>query len=410
MITELARAWGCQLPRLAGPTMAGVLALVLVLPVVWSEDPGPSEPSRITGFVIGHSMYVWYNPFRILFMQDPMFDYSLYPLPPDLSDSDKRKLDRVYYPRTRDELLNTYDLIVFHDARIQHFTPRQLHDLDYAFREAGVTAMNGLCLAWDSAWLPTILCDLVPISQNQAFRYAGYTVRFVRDRDPVFLPFLEYGVEKVVGSQLTEMTARQGAVVWGYMQPQNFPWLVSWRPGGKSAGMQWVVAHIFDSWWDQLNNPYALDVATNMIFYSTRMPLISDINARREARRLFATFQAQKSLILSMMEWSDNLGANTLPLSQRLNAVELQMDQAIDRYVVQDYATAITFLDSLSKEVSDIGEEAVRLKDEAMFWIYVSEWLVVTSTAIMAGFMVWTLMVRRRMYRAIQATRLRATQ
>jgi len=174
--------------------------------------------------------------------------------------------------------------------------------------------------------------------------------------------------------------------------------------------MQWVVAHIFDSWWDQLNNPYALDVATNMIFYSTRMPLISDINARREARRLFATFQAQKSLILSMMEWSDNLGANTLPLSQRLNAVELQMDQAIDRYVVQDYATAITFLDSLSKEVSDIGEEAVRLKDEAMFWIYVSEWLVVTSTAIMAGFMVGTLMVRRRMYRAIQATRLRATQ
>lgn len=354
-------------------------------------------------------MYVWYNPFRTLFIQDPIFDYSLFPLPPDLSDSDKRKLDRVYYPRTREILLSTYDLIVFHDARIQHFTSRQIHDLDYAFREAGMTAMSGLCLAWDTAWLPTILYDLVPISQNQAFQYAGYTVRFDRSKDPVFLPFLEHGVEKVVGSQLTEMTVRQGAVVWGYMEPQNLPWLVSWRPGGKKAGMQWVVAHIFDSWWDQFNNPYALDVATNMIFYSMEMPLITDVSARREARRLFATFRAQKSLILSMMEWSDNLGASILPLSQRLTAVEIQMEQAVDSYVVQDYATTISLLDSVSKEVNDIGEEAVRLKNEAMFWIYVSEWLVVTSTAIIVGFVVWTLMIRRRMYRAIQATRFSTT-
>lgn len=384
-------------------TRSGIIAalLMLVVAVAAAEDD-----ERIPIFLIGGT-YPPGNPFMGYAMQDPLLTYGVEPIPADLPDGDKRKLDRIYYLRTRQILIDSYRMIVFNDARLQHFTPQQLHDLDYAFREAGVTAMNGLCLAWDTAWLPSMLYDLVPISQNQAFQYAGYTVRFVRERDPVFLPFLEHGIEKAVGSQLTEMTVRQGAVVWGYMRPQDYPWLVSWRLGGSSAGMQWVVAHIFDSWWDQFNNPYALDVATNMIFYSMGMPLISDINARKEARRLFATFQGQKSLILSMMEWSENLGANILPLSQRLTAVEVQMGQAIDSYVVQDYSAAISFLDSLSKEVSDIGEEAVRLKDEAMFWIYVSEWLVVSSTASIAGFTVWTLMIRRRVYRAVQATRFR---
>ena len=381
--------------------------LLLGLSSAYSQT-SPSHEGKITGFVIGHFTYVWYNPFRILFVRDPMFDYSIYPLPPDLSDDDKRKLDRVYYPRTREILLDKYDLFVFHDARIQHFIPRQLHDLDYAFREAGVTAICGLSLAWDSAWVPTILSDLVPISRDENFRYAGYTVDFVRERDPVFLAFLGYGIEKVVGSQLTEMTPKQGAVVWGYMRPQNLPWMVSWRPGGSRAGMQWVVTHTFDSWWAETYNQYSSDVATNMIFYSLGMDLISDIQGRREARRLFTTFQSRKSLILSMVEWADNLGANVLPLSDRLIQIEGEMEEATESYIDQDYAETISFLEGLSSRITEISDEAIRLKDEAMFWIYLSEWLVVTSTAVMAGVVVWSLMVRRTMYRSIRATRLRA--
>ncbi len=391
--------------RLALVTLAVIF--VLMLPPVLPRDS--SDQGRISAFVIGHFTYVWYNPFRILFLRDPMFDYSLYPLPPDLSDNDKRKLDRVYYPRTREMLLNSYDLFVFHDARIEHFIPRQIHDLDYAFREAGVSAMNGLCLAWDSAWLPTILSDLVPISQNENFRYASYTVDFVRDRDPVFLPFLGYDIEKVVGSQLTEMTPRQGAVVWGHMRPQGFPWLVSWRPGGNQAGMQWVIAHIFDSWWDENLNPYVPDMATNLIFYSMGRDLIADIQGRREARRLFSTFQAKKSLILSLMEWADRLGANTLSLSDRLQEIEVEMEGAMDSYIEQDYAATISFLNGLSSRIGDISDEAVRLKDEAMLWVYVSEWLVVTSTAVVAGTIVWSLMIRRRLYRSVEATRFGGT-
>jgi hypothetical protein len=169
--------------------------------------------------------------------------------------------------------------------------------------------------------------------------------------------------------------------------------------------MQWVVAHIFDSWWTESNNPYSLDIATNIIFYSLERPLINNILARREARRLFTVFQTKKSIILSMLEWADSFGANVLSLEDQLMGIEADGEGAIEAYVEQDYQTTIDFLESLSQEVAEISDEAVRLKDEAMFWVYISEWLAVTSTGIMTGFILWTLMVRRRMFREVTATR-----
>ncbi len=367
-----------------------------------------SEVSKISGFVIGHYGFVWHDPFRVLFMRDPLFTYSLYPLPPDLCDDDKRKLDRVYYPRTREILIENYDLMVFHDARIQHFTSRQIHDLDYAFREAKITSMMVFMgsFLWDWVWESTILRDVAPISDHRNARFDGYWVVFRRERDPVFLPFLEFGIEKVVGTAVAEMDVKQGATIWGEIQPQNQPWLVSWKPGGGNAGIQWTLIQWYlEGWWAEKNNPYALDVATNMILYSLDRPLISDIHARREARRLFTNLQTQKSVILSMMEWADTFGANTLTLSERLTDLEHEMESAIRNYMEQDYATTISFLESMSPTVSEISRDAVRLKDDVLFWVYTSEWLTVTSVGMITGLVVWSLMVRRRMYRAVETTR-----
>ena len=384
--------------------------VVLLLTVSTVPYTSAERNQKISGFVIGHSMYVWYNPFRILFMRDPLFDYSLYPLPPDLSDDDKRKLDRVYYPRTRDLLVDGYDLMVFHSARIEHFIPRQIHDLDQAFREEGMVAMLGLSLAWDTAWVPTILSDLVPVSEHEGFRFQDYTVDLAMERDPVLTPFLSLGIEKVVGTQITIMTVRQGAVVWGNMRPQGFPWLVSWRPGGTKAGMQWVVAHIFDSWWSEENNQYSLDVSTNMILYSLGEPLINDIHARREARRLFANLQTQKSIILSMMEWAESFGAKVTSLNARLTDLEGDIDAATFHYLEQNYPETISSLESVSRMSREISNDAVCLKDEALFWIYLIEWLTVASTTMVCCAVVWILMVRRRLYREAGLSRLSSLQ
>ena len=368
---------------------------------------GQLEGERISAFVMGHSSWIWYNPFRILFMRDPLFTHSIYPLPPFIDIAAKSKLDRVYYPRTREHLVNGYDLMVFHDIRTA-FTPRQVHDLDHAFREEGMNAFCGLCLGWDYAWEPTILREVLPVTEHGSVTpfFRGYQVQFFRDRDPVFTPFIELCIEKVVGDQYCTMEVKQGATIWGMIKPYEIPWMVSIRPGGRNAGLQWLQSHTFEGWWTEEENPYSMDVATNMIFYSLGIPLIDDIQARREARRLFTNLQSQKSIILSMMEWAESFGAQVTDLNDRLTDLEDDIDTATHAYLQQDYPETINLLGAVSEITRGISNDAVRLKDEALFWVYLSEWLVVTATAIVAGGVVWSLMVRRRMYRTPGSTRL----
>jgi hypothetical protein len=204
------------------------------------------------------------------------------------------------------------------------------------------------------------------------------------------------------------MTARQGSTVWGEIVPLNQPWMVSWKPGGNDSGMQWVLIQWYlEGWWNEDNNPYALDVATNMLLYSAGRTMITDIQARREARHLFASLQTQKSIVLSMMEWADAFGANIQPLSLSLRELEDQIQSTYADYFDQDYAKTISFLSSMSGTVTEISNEAIRLKDQALLWVYVIEWLSVTGMGLVSGVVAWMLMVRRRFYRQVEATRLR---
>ena len=379
------------------------VALCLAFTILIVACPSTSAASeRLSGIIVGG---VYSNPFWILSIDDPLIVFDAYPIPGGLSTKEKRKLDRIYYPRTREELLD-YDLMVFHAARIEHLISRHVHDLDYAFREAGMAAfcgLTGLGLGWEGP----ILLEVIPIHERSVSPYfRPYRAKFRGNRDPVFTPFLKYGIENVFGDVYTEMYPKQGAKIWADIIPYNLPWLVSWRPGGGNPGELWTVAHIFDGWWDEKNNLYALDVATNMVFYSLDMELISDIPARREARRLFRSVRVQISLILSMMNWAESFGANTASLEGRLIDLEEDAGKAADDYTVQDYEPAISFLESLSEEVKLITKEAVRLKDDALFWVYLSEWLAVSGTGIGCGFVLWTVMVRRRSYREVGTTRL----
>lgn len=372
-----------------------------------------ADSTRISCFVMGQVVYAPWNPFTSLFMQDPLFQYALYPLPTSISLDEKRRLDRVYYPRTGRMLTESYEVIVFRDARVNHFSPGQFRDLEQAFREAGMVSVTVHSLSWTEAWLPTVLYDLSPISDYK-FRFEGtWRASFRREREPIFLPFVDLGVDKVPGWEYGIMNVKEGATVWADMVPQGHPWLVSWRPGGSSAVLQWVFADKFDSsWWGSAqgardSNPYAIDLATNLLLYSLDRDLIGDIHARREARHLLSTFRAQKLLILSMLDWAEKFGANILPLSCRLGEIEREAEGAVDRYLEQDYASAIAFMESMSWKVSDITTDAMRQKDQALFWVHVSEWLAVTSVLMISGVVIWSLMVRRWMYKEVRATRLR---
>jgi hypothetical protein len=74
-------------------------------------------------------------------------------------------------------------------------------------------------------------------------------------------------------------------------------------------------------------------------------------------------------------------------------------------YLAQEYLLARAgYLDAIS-DLEDLNYEAMERKDRAMVWVYLVQWFVVSGTAMLAGMVVWTLMVRRRLYREVTVTR-----
>jgi hypothetical protein len=196
------------------------------------------------------------------------------------------------------------------------------------------------------------------------------------------------------------------------MEPLGLPWIVSWRPGGMEAALAWVFADEFNMYWWGLTsesrdrNPYALDMMTNVILYSLNRPLIDDIHARREARHRISVYRTEKTLVISMLEWADMFGANTFGLSRELTDLDSRMAKSLDHYLDQEYAECTSMMEEVSLGLKAISTDAARLKDQALYWVYLSEWLAVSSAATIAGVTVWTLMIRRGMYKTIKTTRL----
>ncbi len=395
-------------PKRLGRVAAASLVAAMLLPL----PPCQAARERISCFVLG-KVSPFLCPLTGYFQEDPLFIYALEPIPSGLSDTERQKYDRQYYPRSRQILLDTYDMLFFSDARIQHFTPRQFHDLDYVFREEGMPSLWSFGPAYGQAIQTSILSDTLPVSNHQGHYHRPWRAKFYTDRDPVFLPFVDLGMEKVAGEGFAWVKPREGSTVWAEMVPLDTPFFVSWRPGGAKGGLTWVFADEFDlAWWGLAtaargSNPYGIEMMTNLILYSLDRPLIADIQARRGARSLISTFAAQKLLVISMMEWADNFGANVLPLAHRLKETEELVEVVIDLYLEQDYSEAIESMQWAQSTIGEITAEAVRLKDQALFWVYVIEWLAVSSAATLAAFALWTLMVRRGLYKSVGRTRMR---
>lgn len=51
-------------------------------------------------------------------------------------------------------------------------------------------------------------------------------------------------------------------------------------------------------------------------------------------------------------------------------------------------------------------EKAMKAKDKALLWIFIVERAVVSATSMVAGSILWTLLVRRRLYKEVGQTRL----
>jgi hypothetical protein len=108
-----------------------------------------------------------------------------------------------------------------------------------------------------------------------------------------------------------------------------------------------------------------------------------------------------------MFEFAENFGASTMEIYGRLGEIEEVKLEADRDYLQGEIDSSFDSMNTLLVELQGLEEEALELKDRALVWVYLIEWFAVCGTMLICGVVLWSLMVKRTMYREVSVTHLR---
>jgi hypothetical protein len=155
-------------------------------------------------------------------------------------------------------------------------------------------------------------------------------------------------------------------------------------------------------------NEYAPDILMNMIFYGARRNLIDDVVVFHRLKSSLTEFRARMGLLIKLSDFIDKFGANTQRIQDEVMKLEGMASEMVDYYLDQDFIESERVVLEALDSFPAVEEIARKEKGRALLWVYIIEWLGASSTFFISGFILWTLMVRRRLYRETRSTRLRA--
>lgn len=366
----------------------------------------------------------------------PDFDYMLVITKQDvavLTMEELRRWIRIYLPRNRREFTDGYDHYIFVDSWMTGWesspllTTKQVADIKWSIGEGGMPIFVTGIWSSDSDMVSGLLAsdieEFYPVDLSRPRSMdSQYTYRVSVNRDPV-LPavlklFLPLGIERFQGIWVGQLYPKQGATIWATLSqtnlpnppPGGWPWLVSWRVGSKNT-LFWVAADDLEVkwWWGFYNppteNPYGVDVLANIVYHSLGMPLPEDLLLLHDLRRRLIEFNEKKALSLSVIDFAEKFKANTGVLWREMVTIEETRSLANEAYMLHEYEEAMETLLEAEAALSNLGETAIRLKDNALAWVFIIEWLVVAGASMLCGTALWALMIRRHLYREVGTTR-----
>lgn len=114
----------------------------------------------------------------------------------------------------------------------------------------------------------------------------------------------------------------------------------------------------------------------------------------------------RRSMVLALLDFCKALGANTQRIVDRLTEIDQVVASALPQYLNLRFEDALESYRTAGKMMQNLESEAMRLKHRALVWAYLIDWVAVTGTALVCGPLLWSLMVRRRLYRQVRYTRL----
>ena len=343
-----------------------------------------------------------------------------------VSGGDIMRYTRIYFPRNYDGLLE-YRFIFLACVDMSFISAGQARMMYDALGESQMGAVNtrSIMSAVSTYYLPwrdSILSGAFPndvdaVIDEESRSPNTFGPLVVRD-DPS-LP----GIMKPYKSMIEPLYPSYGGV---YTVPRPGSVILSHTKSNSALGspLPGRIAHVFywnwqksttftfrdmvnDAFWSApAGNPYSLDIIVNVIWFSTGRELPRDPLLVHDYRQLIFTYTVQKSLLTSLLDFAEIFGADSSRVYAKATETEEYRSRAKKAYLDRDFAAAYNDMKTAMTGLEKLEGGAAKLKDEALFWVYLVQWLVTTSVLLMAAFVLWSLMVRRALYREVSSTRL----
>ena len=325
-----------------------------------------------------------------------------------LPEDQIKRYMRIYWPRTSRSLLDKYDVVILSDANIRSFEVHQLDGVRVGVVEHGlgfVMIGGGESFKVESDdWGMTPVGDIIPVQGISFNSGAVATPRIVDDKNEFIqslpmrelehIPFFGHNVVRLKeGSKLLAefagRTSNPFLVYNDYGAGRSFAMTGDWTMDG---------GRVFISW------DYYGDFAVNVVLYVAKEDLPSDIELVHRVRERMHYYENARSLAQRTLEFIEKFGANPRPAEVILSEAEDVRRQALGLYIQLELGESLRKMDEAIEKLGEAERTAAVLKSRALFWVFVAEWLTVSGTAMLSAVILYSLMVRRRMYRQVAVT------
>ncbi len=425
------------------------LSLILALLLLFSSVSVTAEekPRRIK--VIGMGKAESTPILKMWFTTEPSTDPLIFPASSfgrvivigDLTGEDVKRYMRIYFPRSYEALLE-YEFCFLAQVDMSFLSPQQerwIYDALSEHERGGVNTRS-IMRAHDwihIPWRDSVVSDAFPndvetiaAAEDPKWEGGRLVIRDDADLPSIMKPFKE-PVEGLFtyysacaadsaswrqGTQPLMTIPKPGSVILSYTQnnqklghpvPGQIAHIFYWR--WNSSVTFTFQDMVFNTFWSPReairSNPYALDIITNIIWFSTGRELPDDSLKVHEFRTKMYNFNIRKGNLISLLDFAESFGANPAREYEKLNEAEEIASDASDHYLDRNFDFAYETVEVALGRIDTLEEEVADLKDRTLMWVYAVEWSVMTGAFLVAGFVLWTLMVRRALYKEVGQTR-----
>lgn len=333
---------------------------------------------------------------------------------------------RIYFPRNYDSLVSGSDLVVFFEApcglsgmaEVQ-FDPKWMSWLIAGVEKGGLSLMmmgGDACWgggqegsAFYKSWGETMLDRVLPFTSLEGTNPPTAAFNRPRFLDPEHpLNRLPWGDSSPV-ELLNKVQPKSGATMVAVAEgrQETYPWIAYWDLGmGRVVGetqIHWskeTVNVMFDRW------EWYPDFTIYLTYFAVEKAIPDEIALVHKLRGQFGVYALRISLLVSLLEFVEDFGANTVSLYHDLDSILARQAEAEEHYRRGEYQVTSGLFTEIDELWELLDARALRAKENSLVWVYLIEWLTVSGVSLAAGAVLWMIMVNRRLYREVATTRM----